>query len=67
MVDGVRILAGPHVQLPVGVVTTAEQGRVTAHHQLMEVENARIMVQATSRQNPVTPTHAQVRNNLPVS
>ena len=67
MADGVHTLDGPLAQLPAGGVSIAEQGLVTARHQLMEVENARLMVQLTPTQNPATPIRAQVRNSLSVS
>ena len=64
MVDGVHTIAGLAAQLLVGVVSIAEQGLATAHRQLMEEANARLTVQVTLKQRPVTPTLAQVRESM---
>ena len=64
MAGGVNGTTGPRVQLPVGAVSLVEQGLVTAHYHLMEVTNARPMVQMTPKQMPATPIHAPVQNGL---
>ena len=62
MVDGLHTIAGLAALLLVGVVSVAEQGLVTAHHQLMEVANARPTAQVTLTLRLVTATHARVSN-----
>ena len=64
MVDGVHGLVGPLAQSLVRVVSTAEAELVTARRQNMGAMNARLMAQVTPKQNPVTPTHVQVRKSL---
>ena len=49
MEGGVSGVTGLLAQLLVRVVSIAEQGLVTARRQLMEVENARLMVQVTPK------------------
>ena len=60
MVDGGRTLDGPLAQKRAEVVSIAEQGYVITHLQLMEVANARLMDQATPKENPATPIRAHI-------
>ena len=66
MVAGVPLLTGMLALCLVELGSIAEQGFVTAQHQLMMVKTALRMVQATPKQRTATQIHAQVRNSLSI-